>query len=80
MLVGAASGRVLPCRAIQPIPPGEEVCISYVELTGTHAERRAALQAGYHFDIAAQVHRGAPQTSHALTSSQVVSATCGRLQ
>ena len=42
-------------RAIRPIPRGEEICISYVELTGTHAERRATLQAGYHFDIAAQV-------------------------
>ena len=33
----------------------EEICISYLELTGTQAERRAALLAGYHFDIAGQV-------------------------
>ena len=45
------AGRRIAFRAIRPIAAGDEVTISYVELAATRAERRAALMAGYCFDI-----------------------------
>ncbi len=45
------TGRRIVFRAIKTIAAGEEVTISYVELAATRAERRAALLAGYCFDI-----------------------------
>ena len=57
---------------MRPITEGEEICISYVELTGTHAERRAALQAGYHFDVGHQARHVLNLTSR----HHVVSTAC----
>ena len=45
------AGKRIVFRAIQPIAAGHEATISYVEIAATRAERRAALQDGYCFDI-----------------------------
>ena len=37
--------------ALQPISPGTEVTISYIELAATRAERRQQLLDQYYFDI-----------------------------
>jgi len=37
--------------ALQPIAPGAEISISYIELAATHAERRQQLLEQYYFDI-----------------------------
>lgn len=37
--------------ALQPIPPGTEITISYIELAATRAERRRQLLDQYYFDI-----------------------------
>ena len=37
--------------ALQPIAPGTEVTISYIELAATRAERRQQLLEQYYFDI-----------------------------
>lgn len=38
-------------KALQPIVPGAEITISYIELAATHAERRQQLSEQYYFDI-----------------------------
>ncbi|KAK9833733.1 hypothetical protein WJX74_004208 [Apatococcus lobatus] len=55
-------------RTVRQIRMGEEICISYLELTGTHAERRAALLSSYHFDIALQ---GLPDPAASLLTASV---------
>lgn len=37
--------------ALQPIQPGTEITISYIELAATRAERRQQLLEQYYFDI-----------------------------
>ena len=37
-------------KALQPIVPGAEITISYIELAATHAERRQQLSEQYYFD------------------------------
>ncbi len=37
--------------ALEPIAPGAEISISYIELAATHAERRQQLLEQYYFDI-----------------------------
>ena len=45
-------GNVAQLRATRMLEAGTEVCISYIDLTATAAERRAELQEGYHFTCA----------------------------
>ncbi len=63
------AGRRIVFRAIRPIAAGDEVTISYVELAATRAERRAALLAGYCFDIdAGRVRHVSLQLTCAVTA------------
>ena len=45
-------GALAQLRATRALEAGAEVCISYIDLTATAAERRAELQEGYHFTCA----------------------------
>ena len=61
------AGRRIIFRAMQPIAAGQEATISYVELSATRAERRAALLAGYCFDIDAKMVCKCPSRVSELT-------------
>ncbi len=54
--------------ALQPIAPGAEISISYIELAATHAERRQQLLKQYYFDIDSDLQVSCLATMPALLS------------
>jgi len=54
--------------ALQPIAPGAEISISYIELAATHAERRQQLLEQYYFDIDSDLQVSCLATMPALLS------------
>lgn len=59
-----------PYRTLRALSPGEEICISYVELAATRQERRQLLLETYHWDIdqaETAIIAPSPLASHAVT-------------
>lgn len=63
-------GRTITFRAIDSIPAGQEMTVSYVELAAPRHERQHALQYNYFFNIDASEDAGACQASASLLEMQ----------
>ena len=63
--------------ALQPVQPGTEITISYIELAATQAEKRQQLLDQYYFDIDHDLQAGSFMLV-GIASRQVPGAVCSR--